>query len=177
MHIFHNPGRSGRTRRPVPTHCTNNLLRNRYLLRGCKQIRNPMSCDGDDDDGKKKIIIIIITIIQSIRTSYTRGTVRGCSSILPATTETDDPWRLDFSRVYTLIDMSVNNPPYLWCIQSTLCGLRRRIVWKRIQWQARPRLERRNIWALKVLLCVPTLCVCIYIYSNVQDGCIRRMII
>lgn len=52
------------------------------VLRGCKQIRYPMSCDGDDDNDKKIIITTVYTVLL--------GTVRGCS-ILPATAEPVDP--------------------------------------------------------------------------------------
>lgn len=51
------------------------------VLRGCKQIRYPMSCDGDDRDDKK-IITTVYTVLL--------GTVRG-GSILPAAAEPDDP--------------------------------------------------------------------------------------
>lgn len=110
MHIFYNPG-SGRTRPPVPTHCTNNLLRNTYSADVNKSETQwaVMATTTMVVKKKKKII----TILQSIQ-SYTRDSPQLQH---PARhNRSDDPWRLDFSRVYTLIDMSVNNLPYLWCI-------------------------------------------------------------
>lgn len=151
--------------------CRPHAVRTIYSeLLGCKQIRNPMSCDGDEDDNKKNN--------NNYRLYYTVffGTVHGYS-ILLAAVKLDDPWRLDFSRVYTLIDMSVNNPLYYIMYigtQYTLCGLRRRIVWKCIKKKDQTAtIGIRNIWALKVLLCTYPTCI----YINVQNGCIRRIII
>lgn len=127
-------------------------------------------------------VMVTKTIIKKNNNNYRLyytvffGTVHGYS-ILLAAVKLDDPWRLDFSRVYTLIDMSVNNPLYYIMYigtQYTLCGLRRRIVWKCIQRQDQTAtISIRNIWALKVLLCTYPTCI----YINVRDGCIRRIII